>query len=180
MISCITYHLIKNPDRLDAELLNVGNIFYYRFTSQLSSRNTSLIVQQTYIQQFPSRCMSISLCNLPSTNRFKQGRKACIMVIILILTIRVYPVPVVWATVFIGFSKFYRGRASLLFLIQQAFQTNSLSEGGEKEMACTPELSMKLSSTLRRIAWALGIPMTKTIEKVFEYLPEILEKKKVC
>ena len=67
-----------------------------------------------------------------------------------------------------------------MFLIQQAFQTNSLSEGGEKEMAYTPELSMKSSSTLRRIAWALGIPMTKTIEKVFEYLPEILEKKKVC
>jgi len=47
-------------------------------------------------------------------------------------------------------------------------------------MAYTPELTMKSSSTLRRIAWALNIPMTKAIEKVFEYLPKILDSKKVC
>ncbi|MBW2663847.1 MAG: hypothetical protein JRD93_18180 [Deltaproteobacteria bacterium] len=45
-------------------------------------------------------------------------------------------------------------------------------------MAYTPELSMKSSSTLRRISWALGIPMTKGIEFVFEYLPKILDRKK--
>ena len=45
-------------------------------------------------------------------------------------------------------------------------------------MAYTPELSMKSSRTLRRIAWALDMPMTKTIEKVFEYLPEILDRQK--
>jgi hypothetical protein len=54
------------------------------------------------------------------------------------------------------------------------------AEGGETEMAYTPELSMKSSSTLRRIAWTLDMPMTKAIEKVFEYLPKILVRKKVC
>jgi recombinational DNA repair protein RecR len=47
-------------------------------------------------------------------------------------------------------------------------------------MAYTPELSMQASSTLRRIAWALDIPMTRTIEKIFEHLPKILDRQKVC
>ncbi len=47
-------------------------------------------------------------------------------------------------------------------------------------MAYTPELSPKSSSTLRRIAWALGLPMTETIERVFEHLPRILDRRKVC
>ena len=33
-------------------------------------------------------------------------------------------------------------------------------------MAYTPELSLKSPCTLRRIAWALGIPMTQAIERV--------------
>ena len=47
-------------------------------------------------------------------------------------------------------------------------------------MAYTPELSMKSSSTLRRIPWALEVPMTLGIEFVFEYLPKILDREKVC
>ena len=47
-------------------------------------------------------------------------------------------------------------------------------------MAYTPELSDKSSCTLRRIAWALGIPMTEAIERVFEHMPAILDKAKVC
>jgi recombinational DNA repair protein RecR len=47
-------------------------------------------------------------------------------------------------------------------------------------MAYTPELSMKSSCTLRRLAWALDMPMTKALEKVFEFLAEILDNKKVC
>jgi recombinational DNA repair protein RecR len=39
---------------------------------------------------------------------------------------------------------------------------------------------MKSSRALRRIAWALDMPMTKAMEKIFEYLPEILDNKKVC
>ncbi|MBL7208334.1 MAG: hypothetical protein ISS67_07445 [Desulfobacterales bacterium] len=47
-------------------------------------------------------------------------------------------------------------------------------------MAYTPEMTRKASRTLRRIAWALEMPMTKAIEKVFEYLPGILDSEKVC
>jgi recombinational DNA repair protein RecR len=47
-------------------------------------------------------------------------------------------------------------------------------------MAYTPELSLKHSCTLRRLAWALDMPMTKAMEKVFEFLPEILDSEKVC
>jgi hypothetical protein len=47
-------------------------------------------------------------------------------------------------------------------------------------MAYTPELSMKASCTLRRIFWALGVPMTEGIEFVFDYLPKILAWEKVC
>ena len=47
-------------------------------------------------------------------------------------------------------------------------------------MAYTPELSLESSRTLRRISWALGVPMTKGIEFVFEYLPKILDREKVC
>ncbi len=47
-------------------------------------------------------------------------------------------------------------------------------------MAYTPELSLESSRTLRRISWALGVPMTKGIEFVFEYMPKILDSEKVC
>jgi hypothetical protein len=47
-------------------------------------------------------------------------------------------------------------------------------------MAYRPELSLRSSCTLRRISWALGVPMTKGIEFVFDYLPLILDLKKVC
>ena len=47
-------------------------------------------------------------------------------------------------------------------------------------MAYTPELSMKSSCTLRRISLALEVPMTKGIEYVFDYLPKILDREKVC
>jgi hypothetical protein len=47
-------------------------------------------------------------------------------------------------------------------------------------MAYTPELNYRSSCTLRRVAWALGIPMTEAIDRVFEHLPLILDRKKVC
>ena len=47
-------------------------------------------------------------------------------------------------------------------------------------MAYTPELSYQSSCTLRRIAWALDIPMTKAIEMVFDHMPVILDKEKIC
>ena len=48
-------------------------------------------------------------------------------------------------------------------------------------MAYTPELSQRSSCTLRRIAWALQIPMTKAIELIlFEYSTKTADKDKVC
>ena len=47
-------------------------------------------------------------------------------------------------------------------------------------MAYTPELSKESSCTLRRIAWALGMPMTKTSESLMGLLPYFLDARKVC
>jgi hypothetical protein len=47
-------------------------------------------------------------------------------------------------------------------------------------MAYTPELSYRHSCTLRRIAWALHIPMTKAMEAVFDHVGKTLDKHKVC
>jgi len=47
-------------------------------------------------------------------------------------------------------------------------------------MAYTPELSMEASCTLRRIAWALDIPMTRAMERIFEHLTKTLDRKKIC
>lgn len=47
-------------------------------------------------------------------------------------------------------------------------------------MAYTPELTQYHSATLRRIAWAMGVPMTKAIYEVFDYLGSTLDPKKVC
>ena len=47
-------------------------------------------------------------------------------------------------------------------------------------MAYTPELSREHSCTLRRIAWALGLPMTKTMGMVFDYVSKVVDCKKVC
>lgn len=47
-------------------------------------------------------------------------------------------------------------------------------------MAYTPELSDYHSATLRRISWAVGGPMTKTIEAVFDLVAQILDEKKIC
>jgi len=47
-------------------------------------------------------------------------------------------------------------------------------------MAYTPELSQKHSCTLRRIAWALGMPMTEAIEEVFDYVCRVIDRDKVC
>ena len=43
-------------------------------------------------------------------------------------------------------------------------------------MAYTPELNLESSHTLRRIAWALNVLMTKAIERVYAQLPRILDR----
>jgi hypothetical protein len=47
-------------------------------------------------------------------------------------------------------------------------------------MAYTPELSDSASATLRRIAWAVGKPMTQTMNAIFMNLPNIIGKETVC
>jgi len=47
-------------------------------------------------------------------------------------------------------------------------------------MAYTPELSLKSSQTLRRIAWALDKPMTKTLEIVIQNITMFIDRKKIC
>ena len=47
-------------------------------------------------------------------------------------------------------------------------------------MAYTPMLSYKHSCTLRRIAWALGMPMTKTIEEILDHVCRTVDNSKVC
>ena len=47
-------------------------------------------------------------------------------------------------------------------------------------MAYTPELSPEHSATLRRIAWAMKMPMTKALGEVFDYLGSTLDPAKVC
>lgn len=47
-------------------------------------------------------------------------------------------------------------------------------------MAYTPKMFYRASCTLRRIAWALNMPMTKAMETIFNYLPIILDSDKIC
>ena len=47
-------------------------------------------------------------------------------------------------------------------------------------MAYTPELTGYHSTTLRRIAWAMDMPMTKAIGEVLDYLGSTLDPIKVC
>ena len=47
-------------------------------------------------------------------------------------------------------------------------------------MAYTPELSNYHSATLRRISWAHGKVMTKTLEAVFDLIATMLDEKKIC
>ncbi len=47
-------------------------------------------------------------------------------------------------------------------------------------MAYTPELSLEGSQTLRRIAWALGKPMTKSLDFVVKNITMFIDPKKIC
>ena len=47
-------------------------------------------------------------------------------------------------------------------------------------MAYTPELTLKSSAVLRRIAWALGKPMTRTMEEIMDFMTRVLCSEKVC
>ena len=47
-------------------------------------------------------------------------------------------------------------------------------------MAYTPELNKIYSGTIRRIAWASGLPMTEVMRDIIDYVARIIDSKKVC
>ncbi len=47
-------------------------------------------------------------------------------------------------------------------------------------MAYTPKLSPYHSATLKRVAWALGKPMTKVIDTIFDNIDSFIDPEKVC
>lgn len=47
-------------------------------------------------------------------------------------------------------------------------------------MAYTPELDLQHSQTLRRIAWAMDQPMTRAMSEIFNWLPQMMDREKIC
>ena len=47
-------------------------------------------------------------------------------------------------------------------------------------MAYTPELSNDQSRTLRRIAWALDMPMTRAMSAVIKYVGNVIDNRRIC
>jgi len=47
-------------------------------------------------------------------------------------------------------------------------------------MAYTPDLDRPAVATLRRIAWSLNKPMTKTMNALIIKLPKLMDKENVC
>lgn len=47
-------------------------------------------------------------------------------------------------------------------------------------MAYTPELSQKSSAILRRIAWSMKLPMTKTQEIIYKEFVKNIDHETVC
>lgn len=64
------------------------------------------------------------------------------------------------------------GKAKKTMFLIEAQKGNS--------MAYTPELSYESSCTLRRIAWAFDMPMTKAMELVMDSAVKSFEHGKVC
>ena len=47
-------------------------------------------------------------------------------------------------------------------------------------LAYTPQLSAYHSGTLKRIAWALGKPMTRVIDTIFDNVDRFIDPSKIC
>jgi hypothetical protein len=47
-------------------------------------------------------------------------------------------------------------------------------------MAYNPQISTESSRTLRRIAWALKIPMTRASEDMISHMAALMDKKAIC
>ncbi len=47
-------------------------------------------------------------------------------------------------------------------------------------MAYTPELGQRQSAILRRLAWAVGMPMTATLHEIMEFLAAHADQSIIC
>ncbi|GHU40189.1 hypothetical protein FACS1894190_06770 [Spirochaetia bacterium] len=47
-------------------------------------------------------------------------------------------------------------------------------------MVYTPQLSYHSSEMIRRLSWAFGLPMTKTLETIIKSFPLLVESSLVC
>lgn len=47
-------------------------------------------------------------------------------------------------------------------------------------MAYTPELNQRHSGALRRLAWAVGMPMSKTLAQLFEFIGTQADPFRIC
>lgn len=47
-------------------------------------------------------------------------------------------------------------------------------------MAYTPELCFEDSATLRRIAWGLGLPMTKALTRIIQHAIRKRDYQRIC
>ena len=48
------------------------------------------------------------------------------------------------------------------------------------DMAYGPQLRTKTSRSLRRLAWAMQIPMSRTLEELIKIMPHLIDSKPVC
>jgi recombinational DNA repair protein RecR len=44
----------------------------------------------------------------------------------------------------------------------------------------TPQFSPRATISVRRFAWALGVPMTKTVDHIIKLLPTLVNPSSVC
>jgi hypothetical protein len=51
---------------------------------------------------------------------------------------------------------------------------------GGNPMSYCPNLSFPYSGAVRRLAWAFGMPMTRTLEEVIKTVPLLLDTSQVC
>jgi hypothetical protein len=55
-----------------------------------------------------------------------------------------------------------------------------MNNKSEKWSYYSPQFSEMSAVSVRRLAWALGIPMTSTVEYMVKNMPFIIDSKKVC
>ena len=47
-------------------------------------------------------------------------------------------------------------------------------------MPYTPQFSARATVSIRRLAWALGTHMTKTVDRVIDMIPDMVDSEMVC